>query len=58
MARSRTREELIQPVIDAWNDPGRRPDIHAKFQAKLRREWPVLAQALEALAKAPAVRKE
>ena len=56
MARPRSREELTQPVIDAWNNPGRRPDIHAKFQAKLRREWPVLAQALDALAKAPAPR--
>lgn len=34
-------------LIDAWENPGKRPDIHRAWQRKLRREWPTLAKAIE-----------
>jgi len=43
--------EKVEAVRRAWNEPGPRPDIHRKAQARLRREWPALAKAVEALAK-------
>jgi hypothetical protein len=36
-------------TIAAWVVPGPRPDIHAEAQDRLRREWPALAGALDAL---------
>lgn len=36
-------------IWDAWNIPGPAPDYHRDMQAKLRREWPVLADALDNL---------
>jgi hypothetical protein len=41
--------EAVDAVVRAWVDPGVRPDVHAHAQAALRREWPVLARAIEAL---------
>lgn len=42
---------MTDPVTpyQAWNDPGRAPGWHRMMQAKLTREWPVLAKALAAL---------
>lgn len=37
-------------VQRAWTVPGRRPDVHARAQGALRRQWPALADALDALA--------
>lgn len=36
-------------VFNAWNYPGRAPGYHRKMQNKLRKEWPVLAAALDRL---------
>lgn len=36
-------------VVQAWMNPGVRPDIHRRAQAQLRRGWPVLASAIAAL---------
>ena len=38
------------PVLRAWTNAGPRRDIHAKAQTWLRREWPALADALDAAA--------
>lgn len=39
----------LEEVSSAWNDPGPAPGYHRKMQAKLRKEWPVLAAALDRL---------
>lgn len=39
----------LEEVKDAWNVPGRAPGYHQKMQNKLRKEWPVLAAALDRL---------
>lgn len=39
----------VRAVVQAWTVPGRRPDIHRAAQDKLKREWPTLAEAIEAL---------
>lgn len=44
------RPDLIDRVAAAWLEPGPRPDVHAAAQAKLRAEWPALAEAVAALA--------
>lgn len=41
-------EAEVLAVLDAWTDPGPMPRYHREMQAKLRREWPVLARALDA----------
>jgi hypothetical protein len=41
------REDPVAMVAAAWNDAGRRPDVHRAAQAKLFREWPTLARAVE-----------
>ena len=38
-----------QRVVDAWVIPGVRPSCHRSEQDRLRRDWPVLARAIEAL---------
>lgn len=40
----------VQAVIDAWTVPGPVPNYHYYMQEKLRREWPILTKALDALA--------
>lgn len=44
-------EKSMNDVLRAWTVPGRSLSYHQKMQRKLRREWPVLAQALDRLAK-------
>lgn len=36
-------------VHDAWTHPGPHPDYHHQAQETLRRQWPALAKALDAL---------
>ena len=40
----------VEDVVKAWTDPGPMPGYHRHMQAKLRKEWPVLGEALVALA--------
>jgi hypothetical protein len=40
-------------VADAWNNPGPVPEYHRAMQLKLHKEWPALAEAVEALATNP-----
>ena len=40
----------VEDVVNAWTDPGPMPGYHRHMQAKLRKEWPVLGEALVALA--------
>lgn len=42
----------IQPVLDAWNIPGIRPDVHELVKRDLRVTWPMLYTALDALSRA------
>ena len=43
-------------VVDAWVIAGPRPDYHTAQQQRLRREWPTLAAAVEALVKGKTTR--
>jgi hypothetical protein len=45
------KEELVKKVIDAWLVEGANPAFHKMMKEKLKREWPVLARAIENLAK-------
>lgn len=45
-----------QKVIEAWRVPGSHPEYHRRMQRQLRREWPVLAAAIDELIKADAAR--
>lgn len=40
----------VEDVVKAWADPGPMPGYHRHMQAKLRKQWPVLGEALVALA--------
>ena len=40
----------VEDVVKAWTDPGPMPGYHRHMQAKLRKQWPVLGEALVALA--------
>lgn len=40
----------VDDVVKAWTDPGPVPVYHRYMQAKLRKEWPVLGEALDVLA--------
>lgn len=46
--------ELVFAVLRAWTDPGPAPLYHREMQHRLRQDWPVLAAALDALAKSVA----
>lgn len=43
--------EELERILDAWTKPGTHPVFHLKWQDRLRKEWPVLAQALDAATK-------
>jgi mRNA-degrading endonuclease toxin of MazEF toxin-antitoxin module len=49
-------DQAVQDILNAWQVAGPKPDQQAAAMAKLRREWPTLAKALEAATgvKAPA----
>ena len=40
----------VDDVVKAWADPGPMPGYHRHMQAKLRKQWPVLGEALDVLA--------
>ena len=40
----------VRAVIDAWKVEGPSPTLHRRAQRKLLAEWPVLAEAVRALA--------
>ena len=40
----------VDDVVKAWTDPGPMPGYHRHMQAKLRKQWPVLGEALDVLA--------
>ncbi len=46
-----TRDEKVEAVIRAWNDAGPAPLYHERAKAKLWQEWPVLARAVDELAR-------
>lgn len=43
------REEATAKVIEAWTKAGSHPAYHFAMQKQLKREWPVLAKAIENL---------
>lgn len=43
--------ELVLEIVDAWNDPGVRPDYHKQMQRMLRQSWPSLAEPVRELAR-------
>lgn len=45
------RPESVADVVAAWTVQGPAPDLHRSMQARLRREWPILARALDKLAR-------
>lgn len=45
--------DAVERVRRAWTDPGPQPEYHRRKQAELRRDWPALAIALDAMVKAP-----
>jgi hypothetical protein len=46
-----TLDEKIDAVVNAWLVPGPAPGFHRRSQAKLRQEWPTLANAVVELAR-------
>lgn len=44
----KTKQKLAR-LYSAWNTPGRVPLFHYAMKAKLRKQWPVLASALDSL---------
>lgn len=47
-AKPVARSSLVQAVLNAWTNAGPQPDQQRAAMAKLRREWPTLADALDA----------
>ena len=43
--------ELVLEIVDAWNNPGVRPDYHKQMQRMLRQSWPSLAEPVRELAR-------
>ena len=39
----------LKIAVDAWNIEGRNPEYHRMMKEKLRKEWPVLFEALSSL---------
>lgn len=50
----RTKERAVGRVMAAWTRPGPHAAYHREKQKQLRRDWPMLAQALDQLIKADA----
>lgn len=44
---AKVRAEALREVRDAWIIPGRVPTHHHRMRIQLRRDWPVLAGALD-----------
>ena len=47
-----TDDDKVQAVIDAWTIEGPLPEFHYRIKRRVRREWPTLGRALDALATA------
>lgn len=47
-AKPVARSSEVQAVLNAWTNAGPQPDKQRAAMAKLRREWPTLADALDA----------
>lgn len=43
-------EKLLKAVARAWNVVGANPHYHHEQQKRLIRDWPVLAEAVQAVA--------
>lgn len=43
-------EQAARRVAAAWSEPGPNPMRHAATKRHLKRDWPALARAVEALA--------
>lgn len=56
MSRSvrRVKERAVARVLGAWTRPGPHAAYHIAKQKQLRRDWPMLVQALDQLVKAAA----
>ena len=44
-----TSQEREREIVEAWTNEGRMPSFHREMKAKLYREWPTLAVAIERL---------
>ena len=40
-------KRLMDKIIQTWADTGSHPAYHRKMQEQLRKEWPILAKALD-----------
>lgn len=49
--KAAARAAAADDVLAAWANPGINPPYHRRAQAKLRKEWPTLARALDRLAR-------
>lgn len=47
----RSAEARLAAIHSAWTDAGPMPDYHEHMKTKLRRDWPVLANALDEASK-------
>lgn len=45
-------QRSIERVIAAWEEPGPAPGYHVAMQNQLRKDWPVLANAVEEMVRA------
>lgn len=41
----------LERIVQAWHVPGPVPGYHRAWQERLRRDWPALANALDAAAR-------
>jgi hypothetical protein len=41
--------KAIEQLVNAWENSGSHPPFHDRMKRKLQREWPVLAEAIQAL---------
>ena len=46
------KEKAVEDIISAWIVEGIHPPTHRKLKEQLRREWPMLAKAVERLVNA------
>lgn len=55
MHRELTKEE--RAIVSAWKVEGRSPEYHREQVKRLRRDWPVLVAAIEALVRRSPIQK-
>lgn len=49
MDKPTDRDAAIEAVVSAWQNAGPVPAYHYAMKSKLFREWPTLAEAVDAL---------